>query len=176
MYHYILDSEGIHKHTYYFLLIIPSFLIPFLFNFLPPLLLVLYPIKVFQSCLSKCHLNSLALNNYICWKDARLLQEWFGWWKRYEELLWPLFLPKNSSIYCCVCSPEYRKASCIWVVFCRCSLAYCHTYNGTCSAVFIWSHSIPYFCVCKRILVYIIAMYVINNSTMSILLILLYYR
>ena len=66
MYHSILDSENIHEHTYYFLLIIPSFLIPFLFNFLPPLLLVLYPIKVFQSCLSKCHLNSLALNNYIC--------------------------------------------------------------------------------------------------------------
>ena len=65
MYHSILDSESIHEHTYYFLLIIPSFLVPFIFNFLPPLLLVFYPIKMFQSCLSKCHLNSLALNIFV---------------------------------------------------------------------------------------------------------------
>ena len=38
-----------------------SFLFGFIFAFLPPLLLILYPIKMFRSCLSKCHLNSFAI-------------------------------------------------------------------------------------------------------------------
>ena len=61
----ILDPKSIHEHTYYILLIIPAFLLPFIFNLLLPLLLVVYPIKIFQLCLSKCHLNSIALNIFV---------------------------------------------------------------------------------------------------------------
>ena len=64
-YHSILDPKNIHEHTYYFLLLIPGVLVPFMFNFLPPLLLIMYPIKLFQSCLSKCRLNSLALKIFV---------------------------------------------------------------------------------------------------------------
>ena len=65
LYHSILDSKSFHGHTSYFLLIIPAVLVPFIFNFLPPLLLIIYPIKAFQSCLSKCRLNSIALNIFV---------------------------------------------------------------------------------------------------------------
>ena len=65
VYHSILDSKNIHEHAYYSLLIIPIILIPFVFNILPPLLLILYPVKVFRSCLSKCHLDSIVLNTFV---------------------------------------------------------------------------------------------------------------
>ena len=65
VYHSILDSKNIHEHTSYILLIIPAILVPFIFNFLPPLLLILYPIKAIRCCLSKCRLNSIALNFFV---------------------------------------------------------------------------------------------------------------
>ena len=34
-------------------------------NFLLPLLLIIYPMKAFQTCLSRCHLNSTAINIFI---------------------------------------------------------------------------------------------------------------
>ena len=46
-------------HLPYFLF---SLLFMVIFTFLPPLLLLLYPIKMFRSCLSKCHLNSFTIN------------------------------------------------------------------------------------------------------------------
>ena len=64
-YHSILDSRSIHGQTNYLLIIISTFLTSFVFNFLPPLFLILYPIKAFQSCLSKCHVNSVALNIFV---------------------------------------------------------------------------------------------------------------
>ena len=39
-----------------------SWLFMLIFTFLSPLLLLLYPIKMFRSCLSKCHLNSFTIN------------------------------------------------------------------------------------------------------------------
>ena len=65
VYHSILDSRSVHEHTSYVLLFIPAVLVPFTLNFLPPLLLVAYPIKAFRSCLSKCRLNSVALNIFV---------------------------------------------------------------------------------------------------------------
>ena len=47
------------------LLVIPTIIISFVFNILPPLLLTLYPIRTFRSCLSKCHLNSIAINIFV---------------------------------------------------------------------------------------------------------------
>ena len=65
VYHSILDSKNVREYAYYSLLIIPIILVPIIFNVLPPLLLILYPVKVFRSCLSKCHLDSIALNIFV---------------------------------------------------------------------------------------------------------------
>ena len=65
IYHSILDPKSTHGQTCYLLLIISAFLVSFIFNFLPPLFLILYPIKAFRSCLSKCRLNSVAVNIFV---------------------------------------------------------------------------------------------------------------
>ena len=61
-YQCVADQSITYGSTYHLLFAIPSVLLFIICNFLPPLLLILYPIKAFQSCLSKCHLNSIALN------------------------------------------------------------------------------------------------------------------
>ena len=42
---------------YYLSFAIPGLLISAIFNILPPLVLILYPTRVFRTCTSKCHLN-----------------------------------------------------------------------------------------------------------------------
>ena len=44
---------------------IPGIFISLVFNILPPLLLVLYPIRAFRSCLSKCHLNFIVMHTFL---------------------------------------------------------------------------------------------------------------
>ena len=44
---------------------IPALLLFLLFNILPPIVLTCYPFKAFRSCLSKCHLNFVAVNIFI---------------------------------------------------------------------------------------------------------------
>ena len=44
---------------------IPALIIFLVFNVLPPLMLICYPIKVFRSCLSKCHLNFVFMHTFI---------------------------------------------------------------------------------------------------------------
>ena len=61
-YQCVADQSISYRSTYHLLFAIPSVFVFFICNILPPLLLVLYPIRTFQSCLSKCHLNSIALN------------------------------------------------------------------------------------------------------------------
>ena len=61
-YHSIFDSNIICGDMRYIELIIAVTLVFVIFNFLPPLLLILYQIKAFRLCLSKCHLDSIALN------------------------------------------------------------------------------------------------------------------
>ena len=61
-YQCVADQSISYGSTYHLLFAIPSVFIFFICNILPPLLLILYPIKAFRSCLSKCHLNSIALN------------------------------------------------------------------------------------------------------------------
>ena len=60
-----VDHSLTYNDVYYYLLTVPSLVMFLVFNLLPPLLLILYPIKAFQSCLSKCHLNSITLNIFV---------------------------------------------------------------------------------------------------------------
>ena len=59
----------------YYQMAVPALLCLCIFNFLPALLLVFYPIKVFWKCLSKCKLDSLSLTAftekfYGCYRDG----------------------------------------------------------------------------------------------------------
>ena len=70
-----VDRSLTFNDIHFYLLAVPSLIMFFLFILLPPLLLMLYPMKAFQSCLSKCHLNSIALNIFIekvqsCYKNG----------------------------------------------------------------------------------------------------------
>ena len=60
-----VDQNLSYSDVHYYLFVIPSLLIFIVFNILPPLLLILYPIKAFRSCLSKCHLDITILNIFI---------------------------------------------------------------------------------------------------------------
>ena len=61
----VIDQNITYGGTYHPIFAIPSTFIFIIFNMLPPLLLILYPIKMFRSCLSKCHLNSIVLNIFV---------------------------------------------------------------------------------------------------------------
>ena len=61
----VVDQSISYGGTYHLLFAIPSLFIFLIFSILPPFLLILYPFRAFQSCLSKCHLNSIALNIFI---------------------------------------------------------------------------------------------------------------
>ncbi len=53
------------RSSKYIAIAVASLLIIFVFNFLPVLLLVLYPFKIFRSCLSKCQLDTLCLSAFM---------------------------------------------------------------------------------------------------------------
>ena len=61
----IVDQSISYGSAYHLLFAIPALFIFIIFSILPPLLLILYPIGAFRSCLSGCHLNSIALNIFI---------------------------------------------------------------------------------------------------------------
>ena len=59
----------------YYQMAVPALLCLCIFNILPVLLIVFYPIKVFRKCLSKCKLDSLSLTAftekfYGCYRDG----------------------------------------------------------------------------------------------------------
>ena len=56
-----VDIGGMYHLTF----AIPGILISLIFNILPPLLLILYPIRAFRSCLSKCHLNFIVIHIFL---------------------------------------------------------------------------------------------------------------
>ena len=60
-----VDQSLTYSHVQYYLLAAPSLIISVVFNILPPLLLILYPLKAFRSYLSKCHLNYITVNIFI---------------------------------------------------------------------------------------------------------------
>ena len=61
----VVDQSISYGSAYHLLFAIPALFIFIIFSILPPLLLILYPIGAFRSCLSRCHLNSIALNIFI---------------------------------------------------------------------------------------------------------------
>ena len=61
-YQCVADQSISYGSTYHLLFAIPSVLIFCICTILPLLLLILYPIRAFRSCLSKWRLNSIALN------------------------------------------------------------------------------------------------------------------
>ena len=60
-----VDHSLTYSRMQYYLFLAPSLIIFLVFNILPPLLLILYPLKAFRSCLSKCHLNYITVNIFI---------------------------------------------------------------------------------------------------------------
>ena len=74
-----IDQFGRYIHTYqplvdlsvnygslcHLTITIPVLLFSLVFNILPPIVLACYPFQVFRSCLSKCHLNFVAVNIFI---------------------------------------------------------------------------------------------------------------
>ena len=61
----LLDLSITLNSTTYLLFVTPAALIFIVFNILPPLLLTLYPIKAFRSCLSKYRLNFIVVNIFV---------------------------------------------------------------------------------------------------------------
>ena len=63
------------KDTGHLKITIPALSVLILFNILPALLLILYPIKSFRACLSKCKLDWIAVTVFIekfhgCYRDG----------------------------------------------------------------------------------------------------------
>ena len=56
-----LDSNKTCGDTKHITTAIPAIIIIGIFNLLPALLLVLYPIRAFRACLTKCRLNGIAV-------------------------------------------------------------------------------------------------------------------
>ena len=51
--------------VYHLSFVIPGVLVSLIFNILPPLMLILYPIQSFRTCFSKCHLNFAVINTFL---------------------------------------------------------------------------------------------------------------
>ena len=71
----IVDQTINYGSSYHLAFAIPSLFICLVFNILPPLLLILYPIRAFRSCLSKCNLNLCAMHMftdkiYDCYRNG----------------------------------------------------------------------------------------------------------
>ena len=64
-YRLIVDPTIEYGGLYHLAFAVPSLFICLVFNFLPSLLLILYPIKAFRSCLIKLHLKFIAVQVFI---------------------------------------------------------------------------------------------------------------
>ena len=61
----VVDHSVDYGGMYHLAFAIPGVLISLLFNILPPLLLILYPIQAVRSCLSRCHLNYIVMHAFL---------------------------------------------------------------------------------------------------------------
>ena len=61
----LVDRSILFGSTRHLVYGIPSVILCFIFNILPPLLLILYPIPVFRQCLSKCHLDFISVSIFV---------------------------------------------------------------------------------------------------------------
>ena len=64
-YQCLVDQSVLYGSKYHLSFATPAVFISLVFNILPPLLLILYPIRAFRSCLSKLFLKSIALNIFV---------------------------------------------------------------------------------------------------------------
>ena len=60
-----VDKSVTSGNKYFLLFTVPAALVSYIFIVFPPLLLALYPVKVFRLFLSKCRLNFIALNIFV---------------------------------------------------------------------------------------------------------------
>ena len=60
-----VDFSVTYGSTNHLIFAIPAVILFCTYNVLLPLLLILYPLKLFQSCLSKCHLNFITVNIFV---------------------------------------------------------------------------------------------------------------
>ena len=61
----IVDTSVTYGSTNHLIFAIPAIILFCTYNVLLPLLLILYPFKQFQSCLSKCRLNFIPVNTFV---------------------------------------------------------------------------------------------------------------
>ena len=61
----VVDHSVKFGGIYHLSFAIPGILISLAFNILPPLMLILCPIRTFRTCISKCHLNFAAINTFL---------------------------------------------------------------------------------------------------------------
>ena len=74
-YYAVADQSIPFGSSEHFAFAIPAVFIFLVFNILPTLLLLLYPIGMFRVCLSKCRLDGIALGNFVekfysCYRDG----------------------------------------------------------------------------------------------------------
>ena len=61
----LIDRSISYQDEEHLIFAIPSAILCFIFNILPPFLLILYPIQAFRQCLSKCHLDFISVSLFI---------------------------------------------------------------------------------------------------------------
>ena len=110
---------------YNYQIAVPALLCLIIFNILPVFLIILYPIKVFRRCLSKCKLDSLSLTAftekfYYCYRRSCR-------WKGHEELCWFLL---SLEVYI------YHSAFIAFIILC--SIHFC--LYGYILCFFFFSH------------------------------------
>ena len=69
-------------------------------TFLPPLLLIFYPCKVFNSCLNCCHKRWHTLHTFVEVFQGCYVQRWSHWRKGFEINIWSLFAVSISTPHC----------------------------------------------------------------------------
>ena len=71
----MLDVSITCGSTKHILLAVPVLITALLFNILPALILIFYPVRIFRRCLTKCKLNGLVLITFVerfhgCYRDG----------------------------------------------------------------------------------------------------------
>ena len=96
----VMDPTTTYGSADHLIVLLPAVIIFFILNVVPPLLLMLYPVKAFKLCLSKCRLDFIAVDIFSdklqgCYRnglDKRM---------RHEKLFWSLLSFKDSDLLEC---------------------------------------------------------------------------
>ena len=118
-----VDQSVAYGGMYHISLAIPGIFISLIFNIIPPLFQIM-PFKVS---------SKFYRPTYISGQSVCMLQEWFGWRTRYEELFWCLLFTRNYSIFYCgtvtrnELIPVYQSVVC----YGNCFLCHHSSYNNS---------------------------------------------